>query len=345
MVSKVIIFGATGDLVKSKIAPALHTLGINFLSYGRKDISEENYIKGELTEIAEKLVSKDITHAYVALPPLYYEVVLSELATLENVPMIALEKPFGISYADAEKLISLIKKLKIEDKVYLVDHYLGKAELIELLDLDTETRKEFFDENNIEAIELTATEINDVDTRGTFYDSVGTIKDYVENHVMAMISIVLMQQGCEVSSTVCRQHILEKISFVEGSLRTAQYEGFRNIQGVKNNSTTETAVQIDFVYNNHFPIRVRVGKALDKAEVVIKIKYKNGDNKDVLIGSKTNPYENIFTDFLSNGRKFSLSFDEAKLCWKITEEVLKEKVGKTPSIYRKGSDILSVFKS
>ncbi len=340
-----IIFGATGDLVKSKVVPALNSLGANFLLYGRKDIQAENYIKGELSEIKEKLNGLGITHAYIALPPIYYELVIKELSEVNGLDHIAIEKPFGSSFSDAEKLVDLIHELKIENKIYLVDHYLGKSEMIKLLDMDTEERKKMFDSDIIDHVELDAIETNDVDSRGAFYDHVGTIKDYVESHVLAVIANLLMQQGCEVSSTECRQKVLEKINFKLGSLKTAQYEGFRNVLGVDTNSNTETAVSLDFIYDNNFPITVNVGKALDRAEVSLNIYYKNGDKKEININSsKENSYEEILNDFLNNHKKFSLSYDEATLCWKITEEILKEKVGKTPSIYKKGSDIINIWK-
>ncbi|MFK5283169.1 hypothetical protein ACI3PL_26720, partial [Lacticaseibacillus paracasei] len=81
--------------------------------------------------------------------------------------------------------------------------------------------------------------------------SVGTIKDFVQSHILAIIASILMQEGCEVFSTLCRQRVLEKIKYKAGSLFIGQYEGFRATTGVNPVSNTETFVSLDFVYDNH----------------------------------------------------------------------------------------------
>jgi glucose-6-phosphate 1-dehydrogenase len=341
------LFGATGDLVKAKILPALDAIGIAPLLYGRKEIFQNNYIRGELNEIGEKLKDTGITHAYVALPPTHYEMALRQLSLLPIIPRIALEKPFGTSYKDAERLIGLIKKLGLEGKTYLVDHYLGKPALREVsLELQ-----------GIQKINIDVFETQNVATRGAFYDAVGTIKDFVQNHIMVIISTLLMPGHCDEDATQCRQVVLEKLAYKEDSILIAQYDGFTATAGVSPHSKTETFVSCEFVYDNTFSIHVRVGKALSEAKATALISYEsNIDNhnntdkqKEIIIQSSVNPYEAIISDFLSDNStssQFNLSFDEALLSWKIAEEVLKAKEGIFPAVYTQGThpDIIEKWK-
>jgi glucose-6-phosphate 1-dehydrogenase len=332
-----IIFGATGDLVKAKILPALSTLGIEAHLYGRKDMDLPNYIKGELGEIKEKLADKDFTHAYVALPPAFFDIVLDQLAALPQVPRIALEKPFGSSHEHAEQLIELIKKLGLQEKIYLVDHYLGKPAMVELLDLPTAERQKIIALDSIDHVELDAVETNTIAGRGAFYDAVGTIKDFVQNHVLAMLSTLLMQEGCEVKSTLCRQKVLEQLQFEPQSLICGQYQGFKETADVRPDSVTETYVSLTLKYNNHFPVQVRTGKALVSSGVTATIFYKDGSSKVIDIQRGNNAYEAVLGDFLSNSTKLSLSFEEASRCWGIAEEIIAQKVQMLPIIYPQGS--------
>jgi glucose-6-phosphate 1-dehydrogenase len=334
---KILLFGATGDLAKAKILPAFSAIGINPWLYGRKEMDLPQYIKGELSEISEKLKGADITHAYVSLPPMYIEQVISELARLPHIPRIALEKPFGISYADAQKLTQLIQSLHIENNIYLVDHYLGKPALVDLLDLHTDDRKKLYAEEIISGVEINALETNTVATRGVFYDSVGTIKDFVQSHILAVISTLLMQQGCEISSTECRRKVLEKVHYENNSLVIGQYQGFRETAGVRPDSNTETYISFNFKYNSLFNIKVRVGKAMSESKTEAIITYRNGTERKINIQSPVNSYEAILKDFMSDKNHFSLSYEEALLCWKITEDILVAKENMSPILYPQGA--------
>jgi glucose-6-phosphate 1-dehydrogenase len=336
MNTRLILFGATGDLAKTKIIPALESIDIVPILYGRKEIDQSNYIQGELDEIKEKISDKEITHAYISLPPMYYETVLRQLSELPIVPRIAIEKPFGTSYKNASNLVKLIKDLGLDRKVYLVDHYLGKPALVELLRMSTEERVNNFNDSSISSIDIEAYETNTVFGRGVFYDSVGTIKDFVQSHMLAIIASILMQEGCEVSSTLCRQKVLEKIKYKEGSLVIAQYKGFRGTTGVNPVSNTETFASLDFVYDNQINISIKTGKALDSAKTNAIIHYKGRGDKKIIIRSPINSYEVMLFDFLSNNMSLALSFEEVMLCWRITQDILKAKENMIPKIYPQG---------
>jgi glucose-6-phosphate 1-dehydrogenase len=334
MNTKMMLFGATGDLAKAKIMPALNAIGVTPLLYGRKDIDVPNYIKGELNEISEKIKDLDITHAYVSLPPSYFELVLQELSKLKVVPRIALEKPFGTSLENAVYLTELVKQLGLEEKVYLVDHYLGKPALLHAQKLNIDS---------IASIKIDAYEKNDVATRGAFYDGVGTIRDFVQNHIMVIIGTLLAQDVEGSDRSAARLDVLQSLSFIPESFIQAQYEGFKQIPGVRPDSDTETYVEVEFDYADRFPIDVRVGKALSESVGVAHIFYKNAPVQEIQIQSSINTYEVILADFLANTSRFSLSFAEVERNWQITEEIRAAKEDHSMLVYPQGGDIENIF--
>ena len=154
-----VIFGATGDLCKKKIIPALYNLwkkGLlpeNFVITGtaRREPTVEQW-KQSLGDYPEKFfhhldyVSTDLTNPetfthlpdyledntyFLSVPPERYEdaiINLKEAGLLDNpeTSRLVIEKPFGHDYKSADHLQSVVGRYLREKQVYRIDHYLGK---------------------------------------------------------------------------------------------------------------------------------------------------------------------------------------------------------------------------
>lgn len=167
-----IIFGATGDLAKRKLIPALYTLhthgesNISILAIGRKPFASEDfreYIKkesdipnesnflGKIEYLAipindpsgymplrEYLNSHQETNAvfYLSVPPELFAPVITgiQFAGL-NTPStrVAFEKPFGSDLESAKKLNTFVSKAFSEEQIYRIDHYVGKETIQNIL--------------------------------------------------------------------------------------------------------------------------------------------------------------------------------------------------------------------
>ena len=155
----IVIFGATGDLCKKKLIPALYNLW-------RKDLLPENFLitgsarreptaqmwKESLGEYPEEFlhhldyVSSDLDNVeslsnlpnylddntyFLSVPPERYANAiqnLKEAGRLEDPDRsrVVIEKPFGRDYKSADHLSSLVGRHLREKQVYRIDHYLGK---------------------------------------------------------------------------------------------------------------------------------------------------------------------------------------------------------------------------
>ncbi len=166
----IILFGATGDLAKRKLIPALQKLqSKGFLKnnpvicVGRRKISQEEYlklieVKGPLAnqifyssvniekkedkdfvrlvkELDEKYKCKGNRAFYLALSADLFKPTIELIKDLKLVEgkgkkRIAFEKPFGKDLKSAEELNKAVSSFFKEEEIYRVDHYLGK-ELVE----------------------------------------------------------------------------------------------------------------------------------------------------------------------------------------------------------------------
>lgn len=313
-----VLFGATGSLTKEKILPALkklHNENIEIVLYARRDFETDfPYIKGELNDISEvekfakgKNINK--IYFYISLPPNLYPEILTSIARLDQnfEKIIALEKPFGISLRNAEQLTEQIKPIS-NSKIYLVDHYLAKEPVMDLIKSDI---------NKIKNIKIAILETVDVSTRGEFFDSLGTIKDVGQNHMLNILSKVIGG--------------LDGVHYKKDSLELGQYDGYLDTPGVKENSQTETYFKADFVLEGtYINIEFVAGKMQKENSSFLNIEYLDRSEYKIQIKPAEKPvlkeaHEYIIEDIVSGNHKFAVPVEESLKAWKIIEEVLEDK--------------------
>jgi glucose-6-phosphate 1-dehydrogenase len=109
-----------------------------------------------------------------------------------------------------------------------------------------------------------------IDDRGAFYDPVGTLRDVVQNHLLQVLALVAMEPpsaGPAEPDPVRDKKIdlfrsipdADPSRYVRG-----QYEGYRDVEGVAKDSTTETFVALRLQVENWrwsgIPFYIRAGK-------------------------------------------------------------------------------------
>ena len=164
--SGIVIFGATGDLCKRKLIPALFELWKkdllpdNFLITGsaRREPTVQQW-KESLGDYPQEFLHHldyqcadldnvdslhnlpkyldDITY-FLSVPPERYEnaiVNLKEAGLLEDPDRsrVVIEKPFGYDYKSAHHLSTVVARHLREKQVYRIDHYLGKDTVSNIL--------------------------------------------------------------------------------------------------------------------------------------------------------------------------------------------------------------------
>ena len=107
---------------------------------------------------------------------------------------VAVEKPFGHDLASARDLDARLHRLLRESQILRVDHFLGKEPVIELeyLRFANLALAELWDRKSVSCVQITMAEDFGVEDRGRFYDSVGALRDVVQNHLLQVLALVAM---------------------------------------------------------------------------------------------------------------------------------------------------------
>lgn len=233
---------------------------------------------------------------YLAVPPAAYEPIFQGLAAVElNVPCggelgwsrILIEKPFGTDLKSAQALQELLTQYFQEEQIYRIDHYLFKeiVQGIENFRFSNNLFENQWDNTTIERIDISLLETIGAEDRGAFYDTVGALRDVGQNHLMEMLAAITMAYPREMDASAIqanRAGLLETLApWSEASIREntyrAQYDGYRDIDGVADDSDTETyfalKTQLEHPRWRGVPIYMQAGKRMGEArkEIVLTL--------------------------------------------------------------------------
>lgn len=334
-----IIFGASGDLSKRYLMPAvLKMQKTNYVDVivpvSRKDYGN---LRNLIKENGEKIF-------HLAIPPEAVPdaiKIISDNFGQEKIKII-LEKPFGRDLKSAQNLIRHIDKYFSEQQIYRTDHYLAKESLKKVI-------TEKWPRENIASLEIIISEKIGIEGRVNFYEQMGALRDMVQSHLLQMAAVVL-SGNFEAAS---RQKALKNLEIVcdvrkHECVKRGQYEGYR--QEVDNpNSLTETFVSINLVSNDPawrgVSIVLSTGKALKEKLTQIKIKYKNGSEKIFNIEHEPEAYERVIRATISGNHILFISSEEVLESWRILDAIQKTWEGNKDDfkIYPKGSAIGEVL--
>ena len=239
-----------------------------------------SYLHGDVTDSAlyealkKKIGSKRRCLFYLEMPPSLFAPIVESLAKAEllNGSRVAVEKPFGHDLKSANELNTRLRAVLDEAQIFRVDHFLGKEPVVELeyLRFGNLALTELWNRNNISEIQITMAEDFGVEDRGSFYDSVGALRDVVQNHLLQVLAGVAMEPPVGPSADDLndkKADVLRAIPAIdpERSVR-GQYRGYTDIRGVAKGSKTETFVALRVEIDNWrwagVPIFLRAGKAL-----------------------------------------------------------------------------------
>ena len=258
---------AAGEPVDEKIWSAMSS---------RMQFVQGDYTKPDTYERVKKALGDAKRPLfYLEIPPGLFETTIEALyqAGLTKNARVIVEKPFGHDLDSATKLYESLAKMLSDEQLYRIDHYLGKNAVQDIMVWRFANRmfEPLWNNNHIDSVQITMAESFDVSDRGSFYDKVGALKDVIQNHIMQVIGLLTMDPPSEASPDQIHASQLEVFQAMRpidcDNYVRGQYKGYLDVDGVADDSTTETYVALRIHIDNWrwsgVPFFVRAGKCLD----------------------------------------------------------------------------------
>ncbi len=307
----IVILGASGDLAKRKLVPALGRL------FDRKVIDNNSIIVGsgrsefddvsfreKFVGVSDEFRSTIFYHKgiegikkfinskgsfqriifFLALPPSVYASTARELSEegVHKHCSLIIEKPFGYDYASARRLNLELAEYFEDFQIYRIDHYLAKEAVQNILVFRFANYlfSEVWNNKYIDSIQINAFEEIGVENRGAYFDKSGIIRDMVQNHLIQLLSLLTMEAPVDLTSEEIK---IQKLSILKAldvkECCRYQYEGYLEEDGVDKESRTETYAELKLLIDNMrwsgVPIYIRTGKSLNRKGTEIGVKFKS----------------------------------------------------------------------
>ncbi|HEV3124048.1 MAG TPA: glucose-6-phosphate dehydrogenase [Candidatus Dormibacteraeota bacterium] len=232
---------------------------------------------------------------YLAVPPSAFATLVSALgaAGLAEGTSLVIEKPFGRDLATATQLNRDLHAVLAEERIFRIDHYLGKETVQNLLvfRFGNSVFERLWNRDAISQVEITVAESLGVEHRGAFYEETGAIRDIVQNHMFQLLSVAAMEPPISFDAEALRNEKVKVLraaqpldpkhtvrgQYAAGTIDGQKVAAYTDEPGVSRTSTTETYAAMRMFIDSWrwegVPFLLRTGKRLCRRESVVVVSF------------------------------------------------------------------------
>lgn len=391
MKTQLVIFGITGDLAGRKLLPALESIigtgdynELSIVGVSRREVNIDELLAAHQSLVDKTIIftmnlaeadeydrlktsleqsGADQTLFYLSVPPGAAADIVDFIGTSgmnTNRYKILFEKPFGFDLASAQDFIDRTSRYFQESQLYRIDHYMAKEISKELVTLrhDASTHHHTWGAERVESVDIIASEKIDIEGRVQFYEQTGAIRDFVQGHLLQLLSLVLLDPAQPGTLSDKRLAALQGVGPADPlrSIR-AQYIGYG--EEVDNIHTqTETFAWLRLYSDDprwqSVPFTLGTGKALNEKRSYICINYRDG-SRDIFEeqsvtergNGKLDAYERVLIEAIESRKDIFITGEEVIRSWEILDELQETwSLDNTPMhVYPKGSPLSEVVRT
>ena len=230
---------------------------------------------------------------YLAVPPYAYPSIAEKISnhlrpSNDGWIRVILEKPFGHDLHSARTLAMHLMQFLTGDELYLIDHYLGKPGVRDILSfrkMNREVLQGLWNGGKIESIQIALKERVGAKGRSVFYDKYGVICDVMQNHMTELLVHVAMDIN-DAEYLHAKNDVLSKVypPYLHSAL-LGQYSAYVTdlvndgvIYNVGNGSSTPTFAAVTIFLRDSdwigVPFLLISGKQLNAKTAYVQVTFK-----------------------------------------------------------------------
>jgi glucose-6-phosphate 1-dehydrogenase len=297
------------------------------ITYHRGDFDDPDMFQG-LADRLDKLDEDEGTRGnrifYLATQPSQFAEIVAGLGRVGldherhegGWRRVVIEKPFGHDLESAIRLNREVGKVFRERQVFRIDHYLGKETVRNLMvfRFGNGIFEPIWNRRHIDHVQITVAESIGIEARGAFYEETGASRDFLQNHLLQLLSLVAMEPPATFEADALRDEKVKVIRAVQelnpdqvqrdvvrgqygpGWVSGKPVIGYRQEEDVNPESETETYVAARLLVDDWrwsgVPFYLRMGKRLPKRATEIAIQFKDVPHR-LFRDSATDPEPNL----------------------------------------------------
>ncbi len=238
-------------------------------------------VRGTLAEAAGRDPGDVVVVHYLAVPPQVFAPLTRNLARhglmrgpdgRADTVRVVYEKPYGTSPDTFRELDDVVHEALEEEQVFRIDHFLGKEAVqnLHVLRFANELFGSVWSREHVVQVQIDVPETLDVAHRAEFYDATGAALDMVVSHLFQVAAQVAMEPPARLAVeelAQAREDALRAFRPLDpDDVVLGQFEGYRDLDDVADDSTTDTFIAARLWVDNDrwrgVPFLLRTGKRM-----------------------------------------------------------------------------------